>query len=629
MCGINGFILENSKTVEPDVIEKMNEALIHRGPDDEGVYHQGNVTLGMRRLSIIDLASGKQPIYNEDRSIVTVFNGEIYNYRELKVELEKRGHRFSTNSDTEVIVHQYEEDGEDCVQHFRGMFAFAIWDEKKKRMVLARDRLGIKQIYFYHKNGEFVFSSEIKGILAYPGVDRVIDVNALSDYFSFLYVPCPKTIFKDIIQIPPAHVLIHEKGDIRLRRYWNIRYQVDSQYREDEYIEKFLNLLRESIRLRLISDVPLGAFLSGGVDSGLIVSLMSKMLDIPVETFSIGYRQGMETFDERKYARAVSERYQTNHHEFIVQPDIRSVTEKIITYFDQPFADASAIPNYYLSQKTREFVTVALSGLGGDEMAGGYERYLGFMLGEYYQKIPSLFREEVILPILNRMSDSKKGKHFIGRLKKFARVGGLPAAERYYRLVTRFDDEEKKRLFSSDLIHSTDHHESMDVFTNLLKSQNNLDPLNQLLYVDLNTYLVDDLLVLTDRMSMAHSLEVRVPFLDHKLVEFFATIPVHLKIKGWDKKYILKKAAERYLSKENIYRRKTGFSVPLVLWFRTDLKDYVSDVLSESTIRRSGFFNYECVFKIINDHFNRSANNDEKIWALIVFVLWHQKYFND
>lgn len=629
MCGINGVLVEETKQVNPHDIEKMNECLVHRGPDGEGMFVDGQVALGMRRLSVIDLNTGKQPIYNEDGRIVTVLNGEIYNYKELKNDLEKRGHHFYTNSDTEVIVHQYEEDGLDCVRALRGMFALAIWDGNLKRLLLARDRLGKKPLYYYQKDRKFVFSSEIKGILAVRDIEKAIDFDALSEYFSFLYVPCPKTIYKNILQVPPGHLLVHDGKSFRLERYWTIRYEPIPERTEADYIEELIELLKESVRLRMISDVPLGAFLSGGVDSSLVVALMSELTEIPVETFSIGYLEGIEAFDERRYAQKISEKYHTSHHEFIVRPDIQDVTEKIVRFFDQPFADASAIPNYYLSQNTRKYVTVALSGLGADEMAGGYERYLGFMLGEHYQKIPSWFRGKIILPMVSKIPDSKKGKHFIARLKKFARVGGLPPAERYYRLVTRFDDDEKKSLLSPDLFHNIDLREPMDIFTNLLKSQKGLDPLNQLLYLDLNTYLVDDLLVLTDRMSMAHSLEVRVPFLDQKLVEFFATIPPSLKVRGWNKKYILKKAAERYLPKENIYRKKMGFSVPLVLWFRDELREYVEDVLAEEPVKRLGFFRCENVRKMIDDHFNQVENHDEKLWALIMFMVWHKNYLRD
>jgi len=627
MCGINGFILQNPQIVDPGIIRAMNRSLLHRGPDEEGIYEKRNVTLGMRRLKIIDMATGQQPIYNEDRSIVTVFNGEIYNYKELRKDLEAKGHRFITQSDTEVIVHQYEEVGDRCVEYFRGMFAFAIWDDKKRRLIIARDRLGIKQIYYYHDDNKFIFSSEIKGIFNFPNIEKKMDPTSLSDYFSFLYVPSPKTIYSNILQIPAGHLLIYSNGNIELRKYWDVEYREEKVRKEEEYIEELLDLLKEAVRLRLISDVPLGAFLSGGVDSGIIVALMSQMMGLPAETFSIGYPAGSETYDERKYAKAVSEQYNTHHHEFVVKHDIADVTEKIIPYFDQPFADASAIPNYYLCKETKNYVTVALSGLGGDELAGGYERYLGYIIGDHYQALPDGLIKGIIPSIIRRVPDSRKGNHFIRRLKKFVEVEYLGEEDRYFNLIAKYGELEKRNLFLPDILETIGSYKSCKVFSNYLENTENMNPLDKVLYLDLKTYLVDDLLVLTDRMSMAHSLEARVPFLDHKLVEFFATLPPSIKIRGWKKKYILKKVAERYLPKDTIYHPKMGFSVPLVLWFRENLQEYVREVLSDSMLSEIGMFNKQYINSIVERHLSAADNYDEKIWSIIVFVLWYKKTF--
>jgi len=628
MCGINGLLYKRKSRMEKGMVTLMNNAMIHRGPDEEGIYENNDIALGMRRLRIIDLNTGGQPVYNEKKDIVTIFNGEIYNFRELRKDLENKGHRFYTNSDTEVIVHQYEEDGERCVEKFRGMFAIALWDSVKKKLLLMRDRLGIKPLFYFENYDYFAFSSEIKGLLILPGIERKIDINSLSDYFSLLYVPTPNTIFENIKQIPAGHVLIHNIKEKRFEKYWEIENVKQSNVSESDQIDEFIELFKESVKLRLISDVPLGSFLSGGIDSSLIVAMMSEM-KTSVETFSIGYPKGDEYFDERKYAKIISAKYGTEHHELIIEPDLATDTEKIIRSFDEPFADASAIPNYYLAKYTRNYVTVSLSGLGGDELAGGYERYLGHILAGYYQKMPDIIIKRILPKVAEWIPDTRNGDAYAQRLKRFIRTGYLPSVERYFNIIARYNEEEKRELFTKDIIGTLEKHQSLDTLNNIECHIAEADQLTKLILLDMKSYMVDDLLKLTDRMSMAHSLEVRVPFLDHKLVEYFFRVPSNMKIRKLEKKYILKRAAERYLPKDNIYRQKKGFSVPLVLWFRGKLKEYVREVLSKSSIEKLGYFEYDYVNRVMNEHFERKSNNDEKIWALIVFLLWHHEYIEN
>jgi len=626
MCGICGIInYSQTQYIEKSAINKMCEQLKSRGPDAEGYYINKNIAFGMRRLKIIDLETGDQPIFNEDKSICIIFNGEIYNFKGLKQELKQKGHHFITGSDTEAIVHLYEDLGENCLNKLRGMFAFAIWDEKDKKLFIARDRLGIKPLYYTFSQDYFIFASEIKSILAFPYIKKEIDFTAMSDYFTFLYVPAPRTIFKDIYKLLPGHYLIVKDGKVEVGKYWDLKFEEKPLKDENEYIEEFLDLFEETVRLHLISDVPLGAFLSGGTDSSLVVAMMSRQSNKHVETFSIGYERKDKYFDERKYSRIVAEKFDTNHHEFIIKPDIEEVIEDIISYFDEPFADASAIPNYLLSAETRKFVTVSLSGLGGDELCGGYERYLGCLLAEKYRALPR-FLTDNLKTLINRLPDSSTGRHFNERIKRFVNSANYPFIQRYFQIMASFDEEEKRRLFVPEVQKLVERPSDgiFDQYSSARKDSASL--LNAMSFIDLKTYLVDDLLTLTDRMSMAHSLETRVPFVDHKIVEFFASIPATLKVKGLTKKYLLKKAAERLIPKEVIYRKKMGFSVPLVLWFRNGMREYVNNILSQTNVEKPGYFNHSFISKIKESHMNMKANFDEKLWALINFIKWHEKY---
>ncbi|CAD7772065.1 Asparagine synthetase [glutamine-hydrolyzing] 1 [Candidatus Methanoperedenaceae archaeon GB37] len=625
MCGICGIVSLSNQIIEQSFIKKMCHQIYHRGPDAEGYYVKENVALGMRRLRIIDLNTGDQPIFNEDKSICIVFNGEIYNFKELKKDLIQKGHKFYTLSDTEVILHLYEEYSEKCLDKLRGMFTFAIWDKKEKKLFLARDRLGIKPLYYTITPKYFLFASELKSILIFPDIKKELDFTALSDFFTFLYVPAPRTIFKNIYKLLPGHYLILKNRKMEIRKHWDLKFEEKPLGNENDYIEKFLELFEEAVKLRLISDVPLGAFLSGGTDSSFVVAMMSKLSNKPVETFSIGYEKKDKYFDERQYSRIVAKKFNTHHHEFILKPNnIDELVEKIITHFDEPFADASAIPNYILSKQTKKYVTVALSGLGGDELCAGYERYLGCLLAEKYRRLPSFLTKKIIPALINHLPDSSQGNHFNERLKRFVKSANYPFLQRYFQIVATFNEEEKKQLFTPE-VQKFIQRPSDEIFYDYCPNTNHPN-LNNMSLIDFKTYLVDDLLTLTDRMSMAHALETRVPFLDHKLVEFFATIPTYLKLKGLNKKYLLKKAAERLLPKEVIYRKKMGFSVPLVIWFRNELKDYINDILSEKNIKRLGYFNHPFILQTLNIHLNGKANYDEKLWALVNFIKWYDKY---
>jgi asparagine synthase (glutamine-hydrolysing) len=628
MCGIAGILVSHGnlpQQITNDDFQRVLSLIYHRGPDEDGIYESRNIIMGMRRLQIIDLETGKQPIHNEDKTVWIVFNGEIYNFKELRNGLISRGHTFYTKSDTETIVHLYEEMGSECVKELRGMFAFAIWDEREKKLFLTRDRMGIKPLYYTFTKDYFIFGSELKCILAVNGIQKDIDLTALSDYFSFLYVPAPRTIFKNIYKLPPAHYIEVKDNNININKYWNLFFTEDVVLSEEKYIQKALHLIRDAVKFEMISDVPIGAFLSGGVDSSIIVAIMSQLSDYPVETFSIGYRGNDWHFDERYYADIVAKKYKTNHHEFIVKPNVIDILENIVRHFDEPFADASAIPNYLISKETKNFVTVALSGLGGDELCAGYERYAGAVIADKYKNLPNFMTNIVFPKFIKLLPDSKSGSHFQERLKRFIRNAIYEPSEMYFNIFAKFNQREKGQLFIPDISQKIEH-SSFELFDSLFHNYHNLHIINKMIATDINSYLHDDLLTLTDRMSMAHSLEVRVPLLDYKLVEFFATIPPQLKLKGITKKYLLKKLAEGLLPKEVIYRKKKGFSVPLVLWFRNELKDYLHATLSKKTLEHIGYFSWPYISKIIDEHIQCKANHDEKLWALVNFVQWHKMY---
>lgn len=626
MCGITGIFYQSSGSADGAELKCMCDVMQHRGPDDEGIYLAGPVGIGMRRLSIIDLASGHQPIHNEEKNVWVVLNGEIYNYRELRTELEAKGHRFYTQSDTETIAHLYEEYGEDCVQHLNGMFGFALWDDRRKKLMIARDRAGEKQIYYALKGGKFVFGSEIKCLLQSDVVSRDIDYGALDAYLTYLYVPSPATIFRDVRELPAAHLLVIDRDGLRIRRYWDLEFRIDRKNNAQYFVDAFAERFRRSVRSRLVSDVPLGALLSGGVDSSAVVAVMSEFASEPVRTFCIGYGAEGAYYDERRYARMVAERFGTQHREFVVQPQLVEIIPEIVRAFDQPFADSSAIANYYVFRETRQHVKVVLSGLGGDEVAAGYERHLGIRWQKHYRDVPRWLREGIVERVVNLLPDSKKGSRLVERVKRFVRTGALPADQAYQRYVSAFDAERRRELYSDRLTESIRLETSQEKFDQFFNRSGIDDVLNRALYTDIMMYLPGDLLTLTDRMSMVHSIEARAPFVDHELMEFMATVPPELKIRGFDKKYLLKRAFAGTLPREILYRRKQGFTVPLTVWFRNELNPLIKKVLSKERIESMGLFRWPVIEHMLEEHMGRRENHHSRIWALLMFMIWHEIY---
>lgn len=626
MCGIAGIVYQHAGRVDAAELQRMCDVMRHRGPDDEGAYIAGTAGIGMRRLSIIDLASGHQPIHNEERTLWVVLNGEIYNYRELREDLEAKGHRFYTQSDTETLVHLYEEYGEDCVQHLTGMFCFALWDEPRKKLFMARDRVGEKQLYYAVRNGKLVFGSEIKCLLQTDAVSKDMDLGALDAYLAYLYVPAPATFFRDVRELPPAHVLVFDKDGLRTRRYWELQFNVDRKTDPRALTEAFRDRFQEAVRARLVSDVPLGALLSGGIDSSAVVAAMSKFASGPVKTFSIGYGAEGSPYDERKFARMVAREFSTQHNEIVVRPQIVDIIPDLVRAFDQPFADSSAIANYYVFRETRKHVTVVLSGLGGDEIAAGYERHLGLQLQKHFRDLPRWLREGLLERAVNMLPDSRKGSRYVERAKRFVRSGALPSDEAYYRYLVAFDDD-RRRDFYSDRLRATVRTESTRrIYDSHFAGPGIADLLNRALNADIMMYLPGDLLTLTDRMSMLHSIEARAPFIDHTLMEFMATVPPELKLKGFDKKHLLKRAFEGILPSSILHRRKQGFTVPLTLWFRNELNPFIKATLSREKVLQAGFFAWPKVERLLDEHMRHRENHHSRIWALLMFMAWHEQY---
>lgn len=629
MCGIFGII---SPDPIREQLEKSTATLAHRGPDDCGYFIDEGVGLGHRRLSIIDLEGGHQPMFNEDRSLCIVFNGEIYNFPELHKQLMQKGHRFETRSDTETLLHAYEEWGDECVGHLRGMFAFAIWDKNARRLFIARDRFGIKPLFYAERGERFYFASEMKAILADPGVARDVDEEALASYFSLSYIPAPMTIFKGIRKLLPGHILTWQNGYTQISKYWDLSYVPDRTKSEEYFVDRFIELFHESIKIHLMSDVPLGAFLSGGIDSSMVVAAMSMTTDQPVNAFCIGFGGDVGGYlDERGYARMVAERYNANHREYEVVPDPEGLLEKIVQSFDEPFADDSTIPSYFVCKIARENVTVAESGLGGDEAFAGYERYLGLRLRESYRMLPSYFREGMIHNFVNSLSERSDGHYTINHMKRFVRSASLEDGQAYFGYLTILNHKIQASFFADSSRFSKhleaskaivlDHFESVPI-------ENNKDILNRAFYCDTKTYLPEDILAVTDRMSMHHALEVRVPFLDHPLMEFCATIPPEMKMKWFRKKYLLKKAVRAFLPKEVINHRKQGFVGPMAQWLKNDLKPYVLETLSEKNLSKHGYLHYGTVKNVLDEHFSGRELHDTLIWSIVVFQRWFDLYID-
>ena len=623
MCGIAGIY--NFKTLKPvtqSLLKAMTDTLVHRGPDDEGFYISGPLGLGHRRLSIIDLEGGHQPIANEDETVWVVFNGEIYNFGELHEDLVKKGHTFKTRSDTEVIVHLYEEEGEKCFEKLRGMFAIAIWDARNRKLVLARDRVGKKPLFYFSDGSRIAFASEMKAILEVPNVSRDIDPQALSDYFSFLYIPAPKSIFKHIRKVLPGHYVVASDNGIREVEYWDISFAHTMQLTEEEWCEKLLDTLREAVRLRLISDVPLGAFLSGGVDSSSVVAFMAGLINDPVTTCSIGFEE--KEFNELDYAREVASLFKTNHHERMVHPDAVSIVEKLVWHYDEPFADSSAVPTYYVSQVAREHVTVALAGDGGDENFAGYRRY-------YFDRRENMMRamlpHAIRQPLFGTLASLYPKADWAPRVFRgkatFENLARAPI-EGYFRSISALKSELKDQLLNEQVRQELNGYDSLDVFRYYYQRADTKDPLSRIQYVDIKTYLTDDILVKVDRASMAHSLEVRAPILDHKLMELAAAIPSSLKLRGMNGKYIFKKALKQILPASVLNRRKMGFGVPLAHWFRNDLKELAHSVIFGR--KRDALLDDSTVKRVWQEHQSGLRDRSTELWTVLMFRLWQQQF---
>lgn len=629
MCGIVGIANANSKSIERSVLERMNRAIAHRGPDDDGFYVSGNVGLAMRRLAIIDVACGKQPIYNRDKTKWIVFNGEIYNYQELRADLEKQGDEFYTHSDTETILHLYERYGVDCVKHLRGMFALAIWDETEKTLFVARDRIGKKPVLYSHrKNGDLIFGSEFTALLAHPDIGKAIDYQAINHYLSYQCVPAPLTAYEEIRKLEPGHWLKWKNGEVKIERYWQPDFHRKIKITDREAEDETLRLLREATEMRMISEVPLGAFLSGGVDSSTVVALMAEKSSAPVKTFSIGFEE--QDYSELKYARQVAAHVGAEHHEFIVKPDAVEILPTLVEHYGEPYADSSAIAAYYVSKETSKYVTVALNGDGGDESFAGYERYFAMRWAEKYNKIPKLLRRALIETLVNALPASEMKRRSPAQdLKKFVKAASLPKVERYFEWSSAFDRAAKENFYTADFNRKIDGGaDSADFLARAFAQSNGGGIIDATMFADQMTYLPNDLLVKVDIASMANSLEARSPFLDHKVIEFAASLPERVKIRGAETKYLLKKVASKVVPREVLYRKKMGFGVPLNHWFRGEMKDFLrANLLSERFARRE-IVKSERVKKIVEEHTSGARDHVSRLWTLLMLELWFQKFID-
>lgn len=627
MCGIVGYVNSNSRPANRQLLERMNACIVHRGPDEDGFFVHENVALAMRRLAIIDLAGGQQPIFNEDKSSVIVFNGEIYNFQEIKEDLESRGHKFYTNCDTEIIVHLYDEYGADCVTYLRGMFAFAIWDFRDKSLFLARDRVGKKPILYSHQaNGDLIFGSEFTALLAHPEISRDVDFEAIDSYLSYLCVPAPQTAFKQIRKLEPAHWLRWKDGRIETQRYWQPDFSKKIKISETEAIEETTRIVREATKLRLISEVPLGAFLSGGVDSSIVVALMAQESSQPVKTFSIGFEE--QDFSELKYAKRVAEHVGAEYNEFIVRPNALEVLPTLVEHYGEPYADSSAIPTYYVSKETRQFVTVALNGDGGDESFAGYERHAAMKIAEIYHRFPKFARKLFFEKPINLFPTSELKKSRVRDAKRFLQAASLSKTERYFRWMSTFNRDAKRELYTKEFTETVAAQNPSVFLDKWFGAANGSGILDATLLTDQMTYLPNDLLVKVDIASMANSLEARSPFLDHKVIEFAASLPENLKMQRFETKSLLKKVAAKLVPKEVIYRRKMGFGVPIGNWFRGEMKDFVREILlSEKSLKR-GIAKPEMIEKYVNEHTNAERDHTFQIWTLLMLELWFQRFID-
>jgi asparagine synthase (glutamine-hydrolysing) len=625
MCGIAGFAdgssIEHSARRSADfaLVHQMCDVIRHRGPDDEGIHVEDGVGLGMRRLSIIDLSTGNQPIHNENRTIWLVFNGEIYNYRELRRELERDGHAFYTSSDTETIVHAYEQWGEAAFGRLRGMFGIGLWDRQRRALFLARDRAGIKPLHYIERRGRVYFGSEIKSLIAAGAVERAIDLEALDHYLSFLYAPPDRSLLKDVRKLPPGHFLRWQDGRAAVIRYWEISGREAFTGTPAEAAAGLRTVLADAVRSHMVSDVPLGAFLSGGVDSSIVVGLMAEASAQPVKTFSIGFDEPQ--FDELEHARQVAAHFGTDHHEFVVRPDGLSILDRLIEHFDEPFADSSAIPTWYVSEIARRHVTVVLSGDGGDELFGGYDRYLPHRRVAQFDRLPLPAARRVAGAVWPLLAHGARGKNFLRHVSR-------TDEGRYLDSVTFFQPDEKPALYSLDVQRALGEWNAERALGCRFERFRELPAHSRMMRFDFETYLPEDVLTKVDRMSMAHSIESRVPLLDNEVIDFAAALPSSLKIHNGRRKHVLKNAVRGLLPDGILDRRKQGFGVPLGVWFRGGLTGVFSDVLASPRTRQRGYFNASFIDRIVREHLTGKRDHTLRLWQLLVFELWHRQYLD-
>jgi asparagine synthase (glutamine-hydrolysing) len=623
MCGIAGFV-ESSATTAPfelgasrALVHDMCDVIRHRGPDDEGVWVDEGVALGMRRLSIIDLSTGHQPIHNEDRTVWIVFNGEIYNFQTLRAELEGLGHRFYTSTDTETIVHAYEQWGRDAIRRLRGMFGLAIWDTKTQTLLLARDRVGIKPLHYASVNGRLYFGSEIKSLLCAPDVPRDVDFDALDHYLSFLYTPRDGSIFKHVRKLPPGHLLTWHDGVLQVDQYWQSAPDETFTGTEQEAVHALRGVLADAVRSHLVSDVPLGAFLSGGIDSSLVVGLMAETSGARVKTFSIGFDE--PAFDELEYARRVADHFGTEHHEFVVKPDAVGIIDRLVSHFDEPFGDPSAIPTWYVSEMARRHVTVVLSGDGGDELFGGYDRYVPDPRVVAFDRYsPRAVRRAAAIAAA-RLPHGTRGRNFLRHVTR-------DAHGRYLEAIGFFTADEKPVLLSEDVRRRIGGAGAEARLARHFDRFAALPWASQMMRFDAETYLPEDVLTKVDRMSMAHSLESRVPLLDNEVLQMAASLPSAFKIKNGRRKHILKEVAATLLPRDILERKKQGFGVPLNVWFRGDLRELTHDLLLSPRARQRGYFVPSTISRIVSEHTAGTRDHGFRLWQLLMFEMWHRRF---
>jgi asparagine synthase (glutamine-hydrolysing) len=623
MCGICGAAQFTSGTpvCDKDILARMRQTIYHRGPNDEGYYLGEQAMLGMRRLSIIDPLSGQQPITDEDETIWLVFNGEIYNFREIRVVLEAKGHVFRSNSDSEVILHAYEEYGDDCIHHFNGMFAFAIWDEPKRRLLLVRDRLGIKPLYYWYDQGTLIFGSEIKAILAHPMVPREIDLTAIDHFLTLEYIPGPRTIFRNINKLNPGHKLVFQNGELNIEQYWDIPVREITED-ADTCAEMLFHLLKDAVEQHLVSDVPLGAFLSGGIDSSTIVALMSQITPGNVRTFSIGFEDS--SYNELPYARAVAEHFGTIHSDEVLEPDIAGMAQWLVGHMDEPFGDFSMFPTYLVSQLASRQVKVVLSGDGGDELFGGYDTYIAQRLDSYYRRLPTPLRQSLLPALMDRIPPQSAKKGLINKAKRLIEGSVLPPSLQHTRWMMFTTEADKALLYRPDFRANLNGSSPATLIQDYFHRAAPFGAMAQQQYVDIKTYLVDDILTKVDRMSMAASIEARVPLLDHRIVEMAVNLPAHMKLQRSLTKVILRKAMKRHLPEVVLKKPKQGFSIPVKTWLRGPLKPLMTDLLSGEALKKRGYFEPQTVNAWMREHLEGRANHSHRLWALMVLELWTQ-----